>query len=298
MRVRDEENLGDEILQKLVNLEVESDETIGSKVHQQVFQVITSLVETEWEKEALKLLKQQKNNINQFRLINYQVELGEKEQAISALLSLLQDHEPNIRLRASEALGKIGKAEPEVIAALLFRLQDEDSTVRLSAVESLVKAVESLEKIGKAESEIITALLSLLQNEDSIVIWKNAGALEKEALTLLKQQKSRIDQFRFISYQAELGEKEQAISALLSLLQDHEPNIRLRASEALGKIGKAEPEVIAALLFRLQDEDSTVRLSAVESLGKIAKDNPGVITDLSQVQDEDLQCVLEEQLRL
>ena len=169
----------------------------------------------------------------------------------------------------------------------------------MSAVESLVKAVESLEKIGKAESEIITALLSLLQNEDSIVIWKNAGALEKEALTLLKQQKSRIDQFRFISYQAELGEKEQAISALLSLLQDHEPNIRLRASEALGKIGKAEPKVvIAALLFRLQDEDSTVRLSAVESLVKIAKDNPGVITDLSQVQDEDLQCVLEEQLRL
>ena len=69
LRVKDKQDLSDEILQALVDLEIGDNKKIGSKVRQQVFQVITSLVETDWEAEALKLLKEQKNKIDQFRFI-------------------------------------------------------------------------------------------------------------------------------------------------------------------------------------------------------------------------------------
>ena len=320
--VKDKKGLSDEILQTLVDLEIEDNKKIGSEVRQQVFQVITSLIETDWEAGALKLLKRQKNKISQFRFIYYQAELGEKEQAISSLLALLQDNNSKVRLGAAQALGKIGKAEPDLITPLFSLLQDNESSVRFSVVQALgniekaesdlitpllsllqnkdftvrSRAAQAIGKIGKDEPEVITALLSLLQDHNSEVRLSAAQALveigkaEPEAITALLSLMQEDGDFSAAIALWNIGKAEpELIDALLSLLQDNDFMVGISAALALGKIGKDEPEVITALLSLLQDNDLSMRSRAALALEEIGKDEPEVITVwLSLLQDKDL----------
>ena len=76
--------------------------------------VLTSLRETDWEEKTLELIKEYQNNIDRFRFGEYQAALGETEQAINNLLSLLQDDNFSMRYGAAEALGNIGsRANPK-----------------------------------------------------------------------------------------------------------------------------------------------------------------------------------------
>ncbi|MDJ0904135.1 MAG: HEAT repeat domain-containing protein [Xenococcus sp. MO_188.B8] len=291
MGVKDREGLVDEIIQKLVELEISGNKKIGSKVHQQVFPVITSLVETDWEAKALKLLKQQQNQIEQFRFIEYQAELGEKEQAISTLLSLVQDQEWVVRYGAAQALGEIGQEEPEVITALLSLVQDQNLLVRSSAAQALGE-------IGQGEPEVITALLSLVQDQNLLVRSRAAQALGKigqgkpeviiALLPLVQDQEASV---RSSAAQAlgEIGQgKPEVIIDLLSLVQDQEASVRSRAAQALGKIGQGKPEVIIDLLPLVQDQDYSVRSRAAQALGNIGQGKPEVIIALLPlVQDQD-----------
>ncbi len=290
-KVKDKQALGNKILQALVGLEIGDYRKIGFEVRQQVFKVITSLVETEWETEALQLLKAQKDEIEQLRFIYYQAELGEKSQAIAALLALLEDDDSRVRLSAAEPLDKIGKDNPQAIAALLALFKDENSVVRW-------RAAEALGKIDKDNPEAIAALVSLLQNKDSVVRWHAAEALGKidkdnpeaiAALVSLLQEQDSVVRWRAAEALGKIGkDNPKAIAALVSLLQNKDSVVRYHAAKALGKIGKDNPEAIAALLPLLQEQDSFVRYHAAEALGKIDKDNPEAIAALLPLfEDED-----------
>ena len=275
--VRDREGLAEKILNDLINLEVADKNRIGSKVSQQVFEVLTSFVETEWEAEALKIIKENKSKIDRFRFIKYQAALGETEQA-KPLLSLLQDDKAIVRCGAAialgaidedepqtvevwliyspksrstmvQVLGKIGQGKPQVAKVLLFSLQDN--------VSEMICFIKTSEKIGKDKPRIIKTLLFLLQDDDSEVRSAAVDAL------------------------GNIGKNEpEVIEALLALLQDNNSEVRSAAVDALGKIGKNEPEVIEALLPLLQDNNSKVRSAAVDALGEIGKSEPKVIEAL------------------
>ncbi|MEP0779213.1 HEAT repeat domain-containing protein [Microcoleus sp. ZQ-A2] len=216
-----------EILRQLVALEISDSKKVGDKIRAQVFQTLCSLDETRFEKQALHLLKESANRMDKVRLQEYRAALGEKEEAIAALVELLQDKDDSVRYLAAIALGKLGKASENVIAALLERLQDEKDSVRS-------RAADALGKLGKASENMIAALLERLQDEKDSVRSRAADALGK------------------------LGKaSENVIAALLERLQDEKDSVRSRAADALGNLGKNSSDVATAVAERIsQHSDS------------------------------------------
>ncbi len=172
MGVKDKQGLVREILTELVNLEIKDRERVRNKVYAQVVSVITSLAETDCETKVLNLLKDEKDKIEQFRFLGYQSELGEKEEAISILLSLLQDTDSIVCYSAAEALVQLGEGRTDVIDALLPLLNDDDGRVRYSAAEALGK-------LGEGRTDVIDALLLLFKDDNIHVRSRAASALAK-----------------------------------------------------------------------------------------------------------------------
>jgi HEAT repeat protein len=224
-----------EILEKLVELEVRDEVVVGEIVGSQVFQILCSMNETEFEAQTLQLLKAR--GVDENRLWIYQAALGEKEAAISSRLLCLEDANEDVRRHAAFALGKLGNASETVISALLLRLQDENYLVRLFAAQALGD-------LGNPSETVINALLLRLQDSDRGVSFLAARAL------------------------GNLGNaSEVVINALLLRLEDEDNSVRSSAAQALGNLGNASEAVISALLLRLEDEDNSVRSSAAQALG-------------------------------
>jgi HEAT repeat protein len=87
-------------------------------------------------------------------------------------LEALKDKNPQVRQRAVEALGNVGKADPAAIPALIGALQDPNPSVRGKAALALLKS-------GPDAEEAIPALTQLLQDKDAKVRLYAAKALEK-----------------------------------------------------------------------------------------------------------------------
>ncbi len=128
MGVKDKDDLITKILTKLVNLEIKDKALVGRKVSQQVFSIIVSLAETDWEIKVLNLLKEEKDKIEQFRFLSYQSQLGEKEKAISILFSLLQDKDSYVRSSAIDALVKLGEGSTNVTTSITNWLEENSDT--------------------------------------------------------------------------------------------------------------------------------------------------------------------------
>ena len=237
-----------EILEKLVELEVRDRALVGDRVGYQVFQILCSMSETEFEAQTLKLLKAR--GVDENRLEEYQAALGEKEVAISSLLLRLEDGNEDVRREAAQALCVLGNASETVISALLLRLQDENSWVRLFAAQALGK-------LGNASETVISVLLLCLKDGDNWVRYWAASVL------------------------GNLGNASQTvINALLLGLEDGDNSVRREAASVLGKLGNASEAVINALLLGLEDEDNSVRREAASALGNLGNASEAVINAL------------------
>jgi len=273
-----------EILEKLVELEVRGKGKVGDKVRSQVFQILCSMNETEFEVQTLQLLKAKGVDAN--RLWRYQAALGEKEAAISFLLLRLEDENENVRREAAFALGGLGNASETVINALLLRLQNEDYRVRRDAAQALGR-------LRNASETVIDALLLHLQDGDNSVRYQSAFALGRfgnasevviSALLLrLEDGDNGDNSVRAWAAEAlgSLGNaSEVVISTLLLHLQDGDNSVRASAAGALGRLGNASEAVISNLLLRLEDGDNSVRRSAAQALGNLGNVSEVVISAL------------------
>jgi HEAT repeat protein len=61
----------------------------------------------------------------------------------------------------------------------------------------------------------------------------------------------------------------EAISALIALLEDADPNVRRAATAILGEVGPPAKEALPAIQALLEDSDERVRESAASALQKI-----------------------------
>ncbi|ABA23115.1 Predicted signal transduction protein containing Nacht domain [Trichormus variabilis ATCC 29413] len=251
-----------EILQNLVNLEVSDSLQVSSQIKSQVFQILCSLNETAFQTQALQLLKEKEQQIEQVRFQKYRAALGEKKAAVDRLLELLKDSESNVRSSAANALGRIGTET--AIPGLLELLKDSESNVRSSAANAL----------GNIGTETaIPGLLELLKDSESNVRSSAAFALVRigtEAaipglLELLKDSESNVRSSA--AFALGIIGTEAAIPGLLELLKDSESNVRSSAAFALGRIGTEA--AIPGLLELLKDSESNVRSSAADALGNI-----------------------------
>ena len=207
------------------------------------------------------------------------------ETAIAELLKALEHFDGFVRKKAAEALGNIGSET--AITGLLKALEDSDDYVRGDAAFAL----------GKIGSETaITGLVKALEDSNVFVRSDAAEALgnigsETAIPRLLKALEDSDGYVRSNAAEA-LGKigSETAIAGLLKALEDSDgsekailvgvPNVRGKASEALAKIGSET--AIAELLKALEHFDGFVRMYAAEALGKIGSETaiPGLLKAL------------------
>ncbi|MHC0066393.1 HEAT repeat domain-containing protein [Nostoc sp. UIC 10890] len=272
-----------DILQKLVELEVSNYRLVGKKVKSQVFQILCNLNETQFQAQALQLLKASADLIDKERLREYRAALGEQQEVLAELLVLLKDESQSVRSSAAQVLGKLGNASPQVVEALLALLKDENENMRYFAAEVLGK-------LGNAPPQVVEALLALLKDKSHIVRYFAAQVLGKlgnaspqvvEALLALLKDKNQIVRYSAAEALPNLGNAlPQVVEALLALLKDETDDVRNSAASALGQLGNASPQVVEALLALLKDETDDVRNSAASALGRLGNASPQVVEAL------------------
>ncbi|NET85051.1 MAG: tetratricopeptide repeat protein [Moorea sp. SIO1F2] len=238
-----------EILERLVELEV-SKERVGYNIRHQVFQIICSFYQTDFQTQVLELLKERSDRIGEERLLKYRHELGEKDQVITIFLAQLQDPDYYVRRSAAVTLGRLGNSSETVISALLANLRDENSDVR-------GEVAYALGELGNSSETVVSTLLAQLMDDDSDVRGKAANSLGK------------------------LGNSsETVVNALLARLMDDESDVRGRAAYGLGELGNSSETVVSALLARLMDDESYVRQGAAYGLGKLGNSSETVVNAL------------------
>ena len=268
--------LCDEVLQHLVALEVRDEEKVGRRVREQVFEVLCSLEETAFEKEALMLLKEAE--IGKGRLLRYRVALGERDAVFEKYRTGLTDEDPMVRDWAVTYLEPL-KVRSEAITETMFPyLTEKYSYVRK-------EAAEALGKLGVASDEVVNALLQCLKNEDSSV--------RKEAAT------TTLRKFPVVGSSAAeaLGKlgvvSDEVVNALLQVMADDLWFLSFFAAEALGELGVASDEVVDALLQSMTGNDWWIDPRVAQALGKLGKQSntvlPAVVTWIEEHQDSEYQ---------
>ena len=248
------EDLVGDILDRLVGLEVEKSDRIGSRISYEVEKIIHCFGETTVQQDILAKLKAQKYRIHKFRLLEFRAMLGHKASAISILLYLLGKEKWDVRSRAAIVLGRLGNGESEVVSGLLSMLVERDGVER-DGVERIA-AASALGKLGHS-SEANVTLLTLLSDSETGVRSSAASALG------------------YLGYSSA-----ETIATLLTLLSDSETDVRSSAASALGHLGYSSPEVVNGLLSLLVDRDGAARASAAATLGQLGHSSPEVVSGL------------------
>ncbi|MGB3405743.1 MAG: HEAT repeat domain-containing protein [Microcoleaceae cyanobacterium] len=278
-----DKTLAEEILQQLIELDRKPGKLVGGKVRQQVFKIIGSLSESQFEKKALQLLKANSELIDPNQFLRYRVALGEKKAVIQKYLQRLQDNDSNVRFSAARTLGELGNSSKVVVKALVSCLSDHDSGVRYQT--ALV-----LGKLGNPSAAVVEALVSCLNDHDSGVRFSAAWALAKlgnpspavlnNLVSCLSDHDSGV-RFSAASALGQLGNPSPAVlNNLVSCLSDHDSIVRISAASALGQLGNSSTEIVDTLVSCLSDHDSIVRFSATRALGELGNSSKVVVDTL------------------
>ncbi|WP_135807148.1 HEAT repeat domain-containing protein [Halorussus marinus] len=154
-----------------------------------------------------------------------------------ALVDLLSADQPELRMAAANALGRLGNRAGT--KALIGRLGDPDTRVR-------ARAARAIGRIG--DPRAVSALRKALGDETVDVRREAADSLGR------------------------IG-TEEALDALLDLLDDDSETVRRIAANSLGNFGSAKP--LDALVSLLSDDVEAVRRAAVFSLIELLSNAPG-----------------------
>lgn len=168
------------------------------------------------------------------------------EQAFPAVLELLTSENPLERRQAAHVLSKVG--DPTHVAHILPVVADEDADVA-------IKAYRAAANTGSAE--VVQPLLSRLGDGEGE---------QRDALSNALQQLGPL-----------------VVDALIPVLQNEDPAVRLHAAEAIAQIGEAAQPATFALAGIASDEDPDVALAAVMALGAVGGD--AAIAALHEVED-------------
>jgi HEAT repeat protein len=187
------------------------------------------------------------------------VEIG--EPAVEPLIQALGAENSDTRENAAVTLGKI--KDERAVQPLIEMLTDEEWEIEKAATDALIEigepAVEPLIVILRDENEDI-----FLQTKVIAVL---AGIKDERSVQPMIQALKEKPEL-----QADLGYRlglmgEPAVEPLIEALGDNDPDVRVRAAEALGRIG--DERAVEPLTDALDDGDEGVRTFAKMGLEKI-----------------------------
>jgi HEAT repeat protein len=216
-------------------------------------------------------------------------------QGISALVKLLRDESPQVRLAAVKALGAIVSALPpdaprrDFVAALAPVARDRDVQVRMAAFPALSAC---------NAKEAIPLFLQSLQDERPLVrewavaeLGRAARNGDKEVLPVLTRLLQ--DQDSQVRRAAAFGFGSVAPEAVWDAVHDKACAIRADAARGLGARGPDADrftKVLPTLRKFLKDPDSNVQAAAVQGLDK------SMLNTLAADQDPDVAWVAAHEL--
>ena len=204
--------------------------------------------------EFIKLLDADDTNLRQKAVFA----LGELRtgEGYNALLPMLEDSAPEVRVEAINALARFNKKE--TLAEFAGLLTDEDRSVRRTAVRAIAEGGGSKELVLALENDdpsvVQTALegLGRLKTKDAVdliipILYHENASLRVAAAKAL----------RLIGGPA-------ATAALIRLLTDENPEVRRIAVEGSGPNTGAD--TVEQLISLLDDRDAAVREAAIDAL--------------------------------
>ncbi|MDJ0516829.1 MAG: HEAT repeat domain-containing protein [Trichodesmium sp. MO_231.B1] len=314
-----------EILERLVKLEVSSEEKVGEKVREQVSQIFCSLYETDFERQVLEMLKEQADLIDEERLLKYRAELGEKDEVITILLARLQDEKPFVRGSAVFTLGMLGNSsrtgnssQKGVVGRFRenkflvhrntsYALGNSSQTVVSSLLAMLPIEKDSevrgllaytLGNLGNSSQTVVSSLLALLQDENSEVRWGAADALgnlgntSETVVSALLESLSLNDSsgtcYKAASALNKLSDNsKKLVNQLVELLNKDDSSFYAGAADTLGQLNDKSEIVINALLTRLEYPDSSVCVRAAEALVNLDNNLPIIFNTLVELLEDE-----------
>ena len=200
------------------------------------------------------------------------------KQAIPELSKLLEDKEESIRKEVAIALGKIGNPSDESITSLINTLNDKQVEVR-------TEVAKALGEIGPDAYNAIPGLMKSLKDVSWTVRTSSAQALSKigkESLKAIPNLISALDdkdwrvRYRVGNTLAAIGED--AIPSLLKILNHRNPIVRKEAIEVLGEMKIADPKIIENIANLLTDKAENVRGKTADALRSIGEDAVPTLT--------------------
>ena len=222
---------------------------------------------------------------SRWHALNYLRKMREEAKEavpVPLLIDALADPDFGVRGMAAEMLGEIGlKAEPAV-PALRKALQSNDVWIRGSAALALVRIMGT--KATMAVPALIDGLDDEDQDlrEDNLRALQTMGSLAKEALPALLWLAKKDDALRALTAETIwriTGEPETPVNLLQQVLKGADPEARRNAVRILGQMGPDAKAAVSALLTLTQDEDPELRAASMESLQRI---NPAAWAQLEQ----------------
>jgi len=199
-----------------------------------------------------------KNRDRRWKASEELARIGDK--AVDHLLEALKSSNVDLRVGAAITLGKIGTNK--AIQPLMDALKDAEWEVRWASATSLGnlkarEAVDGLIALLRDEFWEVrrAAAIALGKVKDPKAIEPLAEALKSELMIRFEAARSLI----------QLGSD--AVESLSHLLSDDDPDVRIKAAEALGLIG--DESASEALATCLNDADAGVREAAAKALVKL-----------------------------
>ncbi|NES46096.1 HEAT repeat domain-containing protein [Moorena sp. SIO2C4] len=306
-------SLMQEILAALVTLAASDSRRVGYQLHQQVFQILSDLNQTEIKLDVLQVLKDIANSQKDTQSQESQVELGQNQleqnqlgqnpTVLKTFLAGLEDNNNTVRHQASEIL-----TSDRLTSDRLTKLDYPDYYLTTTEHTSLQKNIQNLSlsaivRLDNTSESLVNTLLSWLKDDDATVRSEAALALgeldqasEPVVNSLLMGLNDKNARVRYSSIWA-LGKLKQrgktVVSALLTRLNDQNSRVRCLSASVLGKLEQPGETVVSALVTCLKDKDSDLRCAAATALGQLGNGQLGNLSEtvvsalLPQLEDQD-----------
>lgn len=190
---------------------------------------------------------------------------------LSDILEFLNDQDPEIRIKALEALARLKNKSTQNTILHIFK-SDRDYYVRIAAVDTLI----SLDR-KDLEKEFSDALVDIKNDLKQNAICALSYLSDSSDMSFLQQLLKDNEGEDYISraYCAEalarLGDSS-AIDALLKDLDDKNNSFRLLTAETLGKLNAGENAAIR-YAAKLKNKDTAEKILSIRILGKLSVEN-------------------------